>query len=161
MKTLVLSVIIAMTSVVNAVSGNRVNNFAYNTEVNGKRVETQTVYKVENDKYLHNHLKYNYLYDNEGRVSKKEVLKWNEITEGFEKQYCLNFDYSGEEVSIQYATWNKVDKAYSNIKEKTVYQSNDSSLRYISYQWNKQENNWELKAEHNIAQWNNALLAEK
>ena len=34
MKTLVISVIIAMTSVVNAVAGNRANQFAYNTETN-------------------------------------------------------------------------------------------------------------------------------
>lgn len=161
MRTLVLSAIIAMTSVVNAVSGNRTNNFAYNTEVNGEHTVTQTVFKVENDKYLHNHLKYSYTYDNEGRVSAKEVLKWNEISAGFEKQYCLNFNYNGEETSIQYAIWNKEEMAYSNVKEKSVYQSSESTLHYQSYEWNKKENNWELIAEHNISQWNNALLADK
>lgn len=161
MKTLVLSVIIAMTSVVNAAGGNRETNYAYNTEVNGERIESKVIFKVESDKYLHNHLKYNYLYNNEGQVTKKEVLKWNEITEGFEKQYCLNFNYNGEETSIEYATWNKADNAYSNIKEKSVYQSNESTLRYLSYDWNEKDSNWELKAEHNIDQWNNTLLADK
>lgn len=161
MKTLVLSVIIAMTSVVNAAGGNRETNYAYNTEVNGERIESKVIFKVESDKYLHNHLKYNYLYNNEGQVTKKEVLKWNEITEGFEKQYCLNFNYNSEETSIEYATWNKTDNAYSNIKEKSVYQSNESTLHYLSYDWNEKGSNWELKAEHNINQWNNALLADK
>ena len=83
MKTLVISAIIAMTSLVNVVSAaavNRTDNFAYNTETNDGRVETQTVFKVENQKFLHRHLKYNYIYDNSGRISQKEVLKWNEST---------------------------------------------------------------------------------
>lgn len=53
MKTLVISAIIAMTSLVNVVSAaavNRTDNFAYNTETNDGRVETQTVFKVENQK---------------------------------------------------------------------------------------------------------------
>ena len=59
MKTLVISAIIAMTSLVNVVSAaavNRTDNFAYNTETNDGRVETQTVFKVENQKFLHHHL---------------------------------------------------------------------------------------------------------
>lgn len=74
MKTLVISAIIAMTSLVNVVSAaavNRTDNFAYNTETNDGRVETQTVFKVENQKFLHHHLKYNYIYDNSGLVLQK------------------------------------------------------------------------------------------
>ena len=71
MKTLVLSVVIAMTSVLNTVSGNNLPEFAYNTTTNGEQVESQTVYTVENDKYLHPHLKYNYTYNADGSVSKK------------------------------------------------------------------------------------------
>lgn len=97
MKTLVISAIIAMTSLVNVVSAaavNRTDNFAYNTETNDGRVETQTVFKVENQKFLHRHLKYNYIYDNSGRISQKEVLKWNESTQSFEKHHSLNFFYT-------------------------------------------------------------------
>lgn len=85
MKTLVLSVVIAMTSVLNTVSGNNLPEFAYNTTTNGEQVESQTVYTVENGKYLHPHLKYNYTYNADGSVSKKEVLKWSEIMQVFEK----------------------------------------------------------------------------
>lgn len=99
MKTLVISAIIAMTSLVNVVSAaavNRTDNFAYNTETNDGRVETQTVFKVENQKFLYRHLKYNYIYDNSGRISQKEVLKWNESTQSFEKHHSLNFFYTDD-----------------------------------------------------------------
>ena len=52
MKALVLSVVFALTSVVNAVSGNNVKDFAYNSEKQENGVETQTVYKVKEGKYL-------------------------------------------------------------------------------------------------------------
>ena len=51
MKALVLSVVFALTSVVNAVSGNNVKDFAYNSEKQENGVETQTVYKVKEGKY--------------------------------------------------------------------------------------------------------------
>lgn len=161
MKTLVLSVIIAMTSVVNAVSGNRVNNFAYNTETNGGRTETQTVFKVENNKYLHNHVKYNYIYDNNGRIQQKEVLKWNEDTKSFEKHHSLNFFYT-DDVTIEYAAWNEKDNAYTDIKQKAVYQqTNDSNLRYMSYEWNEKNNNWNLTTDQQFTNETVKLLAEK
>lgn len=161
MKTLVISVIIAMTSVVNAAAGNRANQFAYNTETNEGRVETQTVFKVENDKYLHNHVKYNYIYDNAGRVSRKEVLKWNENTQRFENHHSLNFFYTGD-VTIEYASWNEKEKAYSDVKEKAVYQQTDhNTLHYLSYEWNEKNNGWSLMAEHPATNEAIQLLAEK
>lgn len=161
MKTLVIATIIAMTSVVNAVSGNRANQFAYNTETNGTQVETQTVFKVENNKFLHNHLKYNYIYDAEGRISRKEVLKWNESKQRFENHHSLNFFYT-DDVTIEYAAWNEKDSAYTDIREKAVYQNYDGNQRYICYEWNTQKEDWNLKEEHNIIdQENNVLLAIK
>lgn len=161
MKTLVLSVIIAMTSVVNAVSGNRVNNFAYNTETNGGRTETQTVFKVENNKYLYNHVKYNYIYNNDGRIQQKEVLKWNEATKTFEKHHSLNFFYT-DDVTVEYALWNEKDNAYTDIKQKAVYQqTDDSNLRYLSYEWNEKNNNWNLTTDHQFTDETVQLLAEK
>ena len=136
MKTLVISAIIAMTSLVNVVSAaavNRTDNFAYNTETNDGRVETQTVFKVENQKFLHRHLKYNYIYDNSGRISQKEVLKWNEQS-----------------------------NAYTDIKQKAVYRQTDSSvLRYLSYEWDEKNNDWSLTADHHMTDESVQLLAEK
>ena len=85
MKALVLSVVFALTSVVNAVSGNNVKDFAYNSEKQESGVETQTVYKVKEGKYLERHLQYNYTHDEKGRVSAKEILKWNQDNSRFEK----------------------------------------------------------------------------
>ena len=63
MKTLVMTTIFVVTVVINAFGGNIQENFAYNEVMNGNQVESQIVYKVENGKFLQNHLKYNFIYD--------------------------------------------------------------------------------------------------
>ena len=132
MKALVLSVVFALTSVVNAVSGNNVKDFAYNSEKQESGVETQTVYKVKEGKYLERHLQYNYTHDEKGRVSAKEILKWN--------------SKAGD---------------YTNVKAKAVYQMNENGMNYMAYNWNEKNNSWNLVTEHNATNWNSALLANR
>ncbi|UBD70886.1 DUF3836 domain-containing protein [Bacteroides sp. BFG-257] len=165
MKTLVVSVVFALTSVVNAVSNNNLEGFAYNTEMNEGRVKTETVFKVENRKYLHNHLQYNYSYNAEGRISAKEVLKWSKENQRFEKQYCLNFSYDGTDINVEYVAWNSKMNAYADVKAKTVYQTvyqiNAMGANYQSYKWNKKDNSWNLTAEHSTQAEEIMLFAEK
>ena len=160
MKTLVVSVVFALTSVVNAVSNNNLEGFAYNTEMNEGRVKTETVFKVENRKYLHNHLQYNYSYNAEGRISAKEVLKWSKENQRFEKQYCLNFSYDGTDINVEYVAWNSKMNAYADVKAKTVYQINAMGANYQSYKWNKKDNSWNLTAEHSTQAEEIMLFAE-
>lgn len=161
MKTLVLSVVFAVTSIVNAVNNNSLEGFVYNTRMDGDRVETKNVYKVKEDKYLQNHLQYNYAYYAEGRVSSKEVSKWSKSNQRFEKQYCLNFSYDGGEVNVEYAAWNSKDNAYTDVKTKAVYQINGMGVNYQSYEWNKKESSWNLMVEHSTQPEEIILFAEK
>ena len=160
MKALVVSVVFALTSVVNAASGNNVENFAYNSEKQENGVETKMVYKVKEGKYLEHHLQYNYSYDEKGRVSAKEVLKWNQSNSRFEKQYCLNFNYTDNEVGVEYVAWNSKDGDYTNVKAKAVYQVNEKGTSYQSYKWNKKDNSWNLTAEHSTQAEEIMLFAE-
>ena len=163
MKALVVSVVIVMTTVFNAFSNGNLTQFAYNTTTDGEKVESQTVYTVKNGKYLQQHLKYNYTYDDKGNVSQKEVLKWNEITKVFEKQYCLNITYNAQETSIEYTAWDNKTGAYSDSRAKAVYQTTNTGqgFNYLNYEWNKKENNWNLAKEHAILYGDNALMADK
>ena len=160
MKALVLSVVFALTAVVNAVSGNNVKDFAYNSEKQENGVETQTVYKIKEGKYLERHLQYNYTHDEKGRVSAKEILKWNQDNSRFEKQYCLNFSYTDNEVGVEYVAWNSKTNAYADVKAKAVYQINAMGTSYQSYKWNKKDNSWNLTAEHSTQAEEIMLFAE-
>ena len=110
--------------------------------------------------YLHNHLQYNYAYNAEGRVSAKEVLKWNKENQRFEKQYCLNFSYDGTDINVEYVAWNSKTNAYADVKAKAVYQINAMGTSYQSYKWNKKDNSWNLTAEHSTQAEEIMLFAE-
>ena len=79
----------------------------------------------------------------------------------FEKQYCLNFSYTDNEVNVEYVAWNSKAGDYTNVKAKAVYQTNENGMNYMAYSWNEKENSWNLVTEHNATHWSGALLANK
>lgn len=151
MKTLVMTVIFAMTSMVNVFSGNSSKNFAYNAVENNGQVESELVFKVEDDKFLQNYLKYNFLYDAEGRAIRKEALKWNDTMNVFERYYCLNYIYTEAGADVEYALWDNNTNSYSDIREKAVYLVDGENVNYLSYKWNEKANDWNLLVEHSTA----------
>ena len=146
--TVILSAVMAMATSVASVS-----NFAYNSEINNGKVESQTVYEVQNQQYLQPHLKYNYTYDEQNRLIQKEVLKWNKQAQ----------KYGTDETAVEYASWNAKTNAYSNIKEKAVYRENAMGMaeNYQSYAWNERQNERNLVVEHATLNWEEALLTMK
>ena len=79
MKTIVLSAILTVATSMNVCA----NQFAYNHETNAQnQVTTETVYK-KNGNYLEHHLKYDFAYDEQGRVIRKEAFRWNDIEEAY------------------------------------------------------------------------------
>lgn len=149
MKTLVMTVIFAVTGMVNAMANNTEKNFAYNdTMAEDGRVASQIVYKVTDGKFLQNHWKYNFAYDAEGRVMQKEALKWSEIEQAFERFYCLNYHYTETGTDVEYALWNEGTGAYSDVKERAVYMQAGDGVNYLGYEWNEKDNDWNLLVEH-------------
>lgn len=121
------------------------SNFAYNTETSDNVVTAQTIYKKSNDRYLSNHLKYSYTYDDQGRMIAKEVIKWNPYADKWENAHRLDVTYGISGYTIEYARWDKQAQAYSNIVEKRVYRKSGESLVNItSYRWDKQAKDWTL-----------------
>ncbi len=161
MKALVMTLVFAATGMVNMVAGNIDGNFAYNTETENGQVKSQTVYKVEDGKYLKPHLKYNFTYDAENLLMQKEVLKWDVINSVYQRSYCLNYHHTDSETGIELALWNDTENTYSDVKEKTVYQTGDWGMNYLSYEWDEQTEAWNLQAEHLILNGEEVqLLAE-
>ena len=122
--------------------------FAYNVEMAEDIVTSQVVYKKNFDgKLLSHHLKYNYTYDEQQRLVKKEVLKWNAISEGWEPSHCLNYVYDQFGFTLTYALWNNEETDYTKNIAKQIY--NDSmggAMTITSYKWNKSECDWSVQS---------------
>lgn len=92
---------------------NNGSEYVYNTEGHEDVISSTVVYKKsENGKFLSHHLKYNYTYDEQQRLVKKEVLKWNSCSATWENSHCLNYEYGASGYSIEYALWNKSASEY-------------------------------------------------
>lgn len=150
MKTLVMTVIFGVTNLVNSVAGNVDDKYAYNYVMDeNDQVQSELVYKADG-KYLEHHLKYEYAYDEAGRVTKKEAYKWNEIKQAYERYYCLTYGYDADRVALEYALWNETDGDYTDGKQRTVYSLSFDGVNYQAYEWDGGLNDWQLRAEHDV-----------
>lgn len=122
-------------------------NFAYNTTFYDDVVASQTVYKKSDDgKYLSKHFKYNYTYDTEQRLVKKEVMKWDVWANKWVNSHCLNYNYDSHGYSIEYTRWNAKNSNYTDVTEKQTYDETvNGAMAICSYSWDNKESQWILK----------------
>ncbi len=123
---------------------NNNEGFAYNVELVDNAVTSQVVYKSINDgKYLSHHLKYNYTYDEQNRLTKKEVLKWDTFSESWERSHCLYYTYDMFGFTLAYALWDTEKTDYTRIVAKQVYDDcMNGAMTVTLYKWNNSENDW-------------------
>ncbi len=162
MKNLVMTLVFAASSLVNGLAGNVESKFAYNVEKDGEQITSQTVYQIEESKYLKQHLKYEFQYDAANRLIQKEAWKWNADAQTYEHYYCLNYHYADDEVTLEYTLWNEKAEAYDAANEKAVYQLEAGNVNYFAFEWNRHLQDWNLMVSHDTwAAQEVQLLAEK
>lgn len=150
MKTLVMTAVLTVNALI-AVANNGLEGFAYNQTINAsEQITSETVYKVDGESYLKHHMQYEYAYDEAGRVTSKEALKWNETTAAYEPSYRLDIYYLDEGVELQYARWDAKEGTYAPASQKTIYRSTTAGMDYLSYQWCEQTGSWNLEQENSF-----------
>lgn len=148
MKTLVMSMILTMTAIVNALCATPEKTFAYNNVVEEGRLSSQTVYVVKDGKFLHARLQYRFHYDASGSLVRKEVMKWSGIDSSFKRYYCMDYAYRDGEVEMICSMWNERAGDYTDVRAKSVYLSGEGNMGYQSYEWDARANGWNLTVEH-------------
>lgn len=142
MKTIVLSAIIAMTSIVSSLAAN--NGLVYNTQMEGNRMTGKTVYKEDAARLLHHYLQYNYAYDEQGHMVRKEALRWDEAKGNYRPHYALTTTYEGDTTTVVYALWDERTESYSRIRQKTVYTAVPGGMDYRAYNYDSRCGEWML-----------------
>lgn len=118
--------------------------FAYNVEMTNENVTSQLVYKKSADgRYLSHHLKYNFAYDEQERLVRKEVLKWNAALGNWERSYCLDYSYDAYGYSVEYVMWNAEKETYAYAVAKQVYdESLEGSVTLAWYRKDRSSGEW-------------------
>ena len=106
--------------------------YCYNANIDNGRVNTMYVYNRDGN-YLTAKLAYNYEYDDQDRLVKKEVLRWNERRNEWVKDHCLELTYDIEGYEVSKRNWKRKDQAYEPAKEKAVYHYEFSQVMSVNY----------------------------
>ena len=106
--------------------------YCYNADIDNGRVNTMYVYNRDGN-YLTAKLAYNYEYDDQDRLVKKEVLRWNERRNEWVKDHCLELTYDIEGYEVSKRNWNRKDQAYEPAKEKAAYHYEFSQVMSVNY----------------------------
>lgn len=137
-------------------------NFITNEEVKDDLVVSKTIFK-QDGAYLYNHMRYEFTYDNENRLTAKIACKWNGAKEEWEPYFKFSYQYNDNEITMHYARWNNSHKAYDKDVKKSVYEMNEENMpvAYKSYQKDSEKSNWTLVSYNRIDHTENLLAMAK
>lgn len=95
------------------------NNFITNEEVKNNLVVSRTIYKQDGN-YLHNHMHYEFTYDEQNRLISKTASKWDGTVDKWIPYFQMTYRYEVNEVIMSYARWNESQETFSKDKKETV-----------------------------------------
>lgn len=109
------------------------NNFITNEEVKNNLVVSRTIYKQDGN-YLHNHMHYEFTYDEQNRLISKTASKWDGTVDKWIPYFQMTYRYEVNEVIMSYARWNESQETFSKDKKETVYELNENNIPVTCHQ---------------------------
>ena len=94
--------------------------FVYNNVMTNGNVTTVRTCEIVLDT-LSQKLKTVYDFDLQGRVTKRELMKWNERKQQWVNLKRWTYKYDGDRTSIDFAVWNKHKGCYNPVRDRKVY----------------------------------------
>ena len=94
--------------------------FVYNNVMTDGNVTTVHTCEIVLDT-LSQKLKTVYDFDQQGRVTKRELMKWNERKQQWVNLKRWTYKYDGVRTSIDFAVWNKHKGCYNPVRDRKVY----------------------------------------
>ena len=137
-------------------------NFITNEEVKNDLVVAKTIFKQDGT-YLYNHMRYEFTYDNENRLTGKIASKWDGSKDKWIPYFKMSYQYDNDEITMSYARWNEKHRAYDKDVKKSVYEMNAENMpvAYKSYKKNSEKSNWTLVSYNRINHTANLLAMAK
>ena len=134
---MIVLVVMTITGVINAELKAQDTNFVTNEVKEGDLVTSKVIYRMDGS--LYRHMKYDFSYDDQNRMTAKEAFK-------------ITYLYANNEITMEYARWNESRRAYVDSVEKTVYELNEQNMpvAYMNYKWSKSESDWTMNVVNRV-----------
>jgi len=104
------------------ISASSPRNYIYDTKEENGKVISKVVF-LQEEGLLNKELKYEFAYNEAGKVTEKKAFRWSKKTENWEPFYLTTYAYNTDknEIHSVYAMWNKAKKDFSiNVQEMDV-----------------------------------------
>jgi len=104
-------------------------------------------------------MQYTFSYDDQNRLISKEASKWDGAKDEWVPYFKMTYQYSDNEIIMNYGRWNESHKAFDEAIQKSVYELNDANMP-TAYKAYKQDNksDWTL-VDHKQMDFTTNLLA--
>ena len=135
-----------LTMYFNAINSNDVN-YLYNADMEDGTVNKIEVYQKNDQQQMTQKMEYCYEYDEQGRLSNKEMLSWNEATQSWAKDSRLTYKYYKNGYNVEVSYWNQETQAYDLPVAVTLYRSQAPNLTTVrTYKMNEAKDNMYLSS---------------
>ena len=135
-----------LTMYFNAVNSNE-PNYMYNGDMEDGVVNKIEVYAQNANQQMTQKMEYCYEYDEQGRLSNKEMLSWDEAKRMWKKSTRLSYKYYKKGYNVEVSHWNKEKQAYDLPSEVTLYRSQAPNLTTVkTYKMNETQDNMYLSS---------------
>jgi hypothetical protein len=100
-------------------------DYMYDTKEENGKIVSKTIF-IQKNGLLDKQLKYDFTYNEEGKVAEKKACRWNSSQDAWEPFYLISYQYAedGGGIHSVYSMWNKKTKDYT-LNTQTIVLSED------------------------------------
>lgn len=113
-----------------AISASSPRNYIYDTKEENGKVISKVIF-LQEEGILNKEVKYEFAYNDAGKVVEKKAFRWNAKSEDWDPFYLTTYTYNADnsEIHSVYAMWNKSKNDFSlNTQEMNLPASNYESI---------------------------------
>ncbi|MDD2438114.1 MAG: DUF3836 domain-containing protein [Massilibacteroides sp.] len=113
-----------------AISASSPRNYIYDTKEENGKIVSKVIF-LQEEGLLNKEVKYEFAYNEAGKVTEKKAFRWDKKGESWEPFYLTTYTYNTDnnEIHSVYAMWNKTTKDFSvNVQEMNLPALNYDSI---------------------------------
>ena len=103
-----------------AMSAASPRNYLYDTKEENGKIVSKVVF-LQEEGLLNKQVKYEFTYNDNGRVAEKKAYRWNKTKETGDPYYLISYQYNEDgNITSEYGMWDKKKKDYSLNQQKMI-----------------------------------------
>ena len=108
-----------------AMSAASPRNYLYDTKEENGKIVSKVIF-LQEEGLLNKQVKYEFAYNDNGKVAEKKAYRWNQAKETWDPYYLITYQYNEDgNITSEYGMWDKKKKDYSlNTQKMLVPETN-------------------------------------